>query len=438
MARRRRFPLLFLLIAILVVVVFFVWRSQTRAATGPAIALCPGPDQYGYRCESGTGFAYIDATEDTRLYADDAVIGIDLPFPFTFYGTTYTTLYASSNGNVQFGSENGSYSNTCLQEGPASNMGDMIAPFWDDLNLTFFGYLETEVVGEAPERIFVIEWDNIPRFSEFDEDTVTFELQLFEGSNDILFLYEVVASFSANNGSSATIGLQSELQQMALAYSCDQPAVSDASRLYFPHPQEPDRNAGLETILIPAQPESIQAKGDTAELMQQLAQRGTAVLPRIRADWLNQPSPRMSEWHRLDLTSSPNDELVVLRYGRSPQFTQLTVIGWQADQQPMLLFDEQMSTRLNPVTRLKLIASGDVAGDGQTAALLVDETNNQLFLLAAQAEKVQITAVPQQCQGGLILQDMNNDQKLDIVRDGCSTSGRISYTWDGSNFHQLP
>ena len=177
---RRLFPWLLLLLTA-VVILFFVLRRDTQAAYGTAVALCPGPDLYGYTCDSGTAFAYIDATIDTRLYADDGVTSLDLPFPFTFYGTTYTEIQASSNGNLQFGNANAFFGNSCMDQAPVSGMGDMMAPFWDDLDLTAFGFLEYELVGEAPNRIFVLEWDNIPRFGDPD-DRVTFAVQLFEES----------------------------------------------------------------------------------------------------------------------------------------------------------------------------------------------------------------------------------------------------------------
>jgi hypothetical protein len=55
-----------------------------------------------------------------------------------------SSVYASSNGNLQFTSRNPSFSSSCLERGPATGMGDMLAPYWDDLNLTFVGLLETE------------------------------------------------------------------------------------------------------------------------------------------------------------------------------------------------------------------------------------------------------------------------------------------------------
>ena len=139
---RRRTPLIvgiLLLIMVLIIIIFLVTRP-TQAAVGEAIALCPGPDLYGYTCDSGAGYAYIDADNDTFLYSDDGTTTLPLPFAFTFYGTTYTEVHLSSNGNVQFANGNPLFFNDCMNGGPVQDMGDMIAPFWDDLDLTLYGF----------------------------------------------------------------------------------------------------------------------------------------------------------------------------------------------------------------------------------------------------------------------------------------------------------
>ncbi|MCZ7668013.1 MAG: hypothetical protein M5U34_12875 [Chloroflexi bacterium] len=69
-------------------------------------------------------------------------------------------------------------------------------------------------------------------------------MQLFEGSHDIVFFYEEVATLVDGNGRSATIGLQSAAQGLALQYSFDQAAVSNSRRLYFPPPRTGQRRSG--------------------------------------------------------------------------------------------------------------------------------------------------------------------------------------------------
>jgi hypothetical protein len=81
-----------------------------------------------------------------------------------------------------------------------------LAPFWDDFEIGDNNYLEFDAlgrstwmerprgkllaatVGEAPNRIFVVEWLNARNYDT--GHLGTFQVQLFEGSNAILFLYK--------------------------------------------------------------------------------------------------------------------------------------------------------------------------------------------------------------------------------------------------------
>jgi hypothetical protein len=437
---RRLLPWFVLLITA-VIILFFVLRRDTRAAYGTAVALCPGPDLYGYTCDSGTAFAYIDATTDTRLYSDDGVVTLQLPFPFTFYGTTYTELQASSNGNLQFGSGNPFFGNSCMNEGPAAGMGDMIAPFWDDLDLTAFGYLEYEVVGEAPNRIFVLEWDDIPRFGEPD-DRVTFAVQLFEGSQDILFLYEDVTLLEGNNGSSATIGIQSEAQGLALQFGCNQPVVANASRIRFTEPEVANRDIGLETaVSLAPLPTPTYTKGDVADLLNQLNLQGPAALADMNGRWLSQSPPRTASWHWLDLTGSGQDELLLLRASTAayPHLTDLTLLTRDAAGQLTLLHHQPLSSRSQPIGRPEIAATADLTQDGLPDLVLQDATSGLSFVLTAHGGTVALLPLPGSCQGSLGVMDMNEDGLVEIVRDGCvGENGRVLTQWNGASFSNLP
>ena len=396
---------------------------------------------YGYTCDSGTAFAYIDATTDTRLYSDDGVTTLDLPFPFTFYGTTYTQLQASSNGNLQFGSGNAYFGNSCMNEGPVRNMGDMIAPFWDDLDLTSFGFLEYDVVGEAPNRIFVLEWDNIPRFGEPD-DRVTFAVQLFEGSQDILFLYEDVTMLEGNNGSSATIGIQSEAQGLALQFGCNQPVVANASRIRFTEPEEANADIGLETAAFPSNTASpIYAKGDIAGLLDQINLRGSAALPDMNGRWLNQSPPRTARWQWLDLTGNGQDDLLLWRASTAqyPHLTDLAIITLDEAGQYTLLHYQTLSSRSQPITRPEIAASGDLTQDSLPDAALYDAVSGQSFIITFQEDAIRLLPLPQTCRGSLGIMDANEDGLLEVVRDGCEgVNGRLLTQWNGTSFTNLP
>ena len=431
--RRLLFILLLLLAA--VIALFFFTRRETEAAFGLAVALCPGPDLYGYTCENGAAFAYVDATNDTGLYEDDGATTLLLPFPFTFYGTTYSEVQATSNGTLHFGQAGLQYNNICLSEGPADSLGDMIAPFWDDLDLRAYGFLEHETVGTAPERIFVIEWDGVPRFDS-DEDRVTFAVQLFEGSNDIVFLYEDVTMLQGHNGSSATIGIQSESQGLALHFGCNQPVVADASALHLRHPAEANEAAGQQAmpagLLGAATP---LAKGEVARLVDAVNQQGSMALRRLQLQWLNQRPPRASRWQWLDLTGDGREELLLLWHStpQHRQLTQLIILAADESGQLALLRHHHFSTRQEAVGPLEVVATADLTGEGAADALLHDPTGGQLFVITT-SNGLEIQSIPERCQGSLGVLDVGGDGRFEVVRDGCETPGRVAYGWNGHEF----
>jgi hypothetical protein len=431
--RRSVFITLLLLAVIVVSLVYLIRR--TRADFGPAAALCPGPDLYGYTCTGGAGFAYIDATQDTGLYADDGVITIELPFPFTFYGTTHTELNASSNGNLQFGSANPRYGNTCLANQPVQEMGEMIAPYWDDLNLLEFGFLETETVGEAPERIFVIEWDEVPVFGDNPDDRVTFAVQLFEGSNNILFLYEDVTTFVGHNGAGATVGLQSAANGLALQFSCDQAAIADAGRILFPHPERPNPDVDPRDTATTFTAAAPLAKGVTIDLINALNQSGTDVLPQLASRWHSQTPRRAAVWEWIDVDGNGRTELIMLWYGGAdhPELAQLAVLAADEAGQMSLLYSENLSTRSEPVAEISIAAAADLTNDAVPDILLQDDSG-QLSVVTTAPGSLSRLPVPERCQGGLIVLDVDGNGRTDIVRDGCETKGRVVMGWNGREF----
>ena len=423
--------LLVLLILIILIGagLFIFWRS-TRAEFGPAAALCPGPDLYGYTCTGGDGFAAIDATNDTGLYTDDGIITLELPFVFTFYGTDYSELQASTNGNIQFGSGNGWYLNSCLTNGPNPDMGDMIAPYWDDFDLTLTGFLETEVVGEEPNRIFVVEWDDVPRYDGDPDDLVTFSVQLFEGSNDILFLYEDITLVDGGNGRSATIGLQSAAQGVALQYSCDQAAVSDSRRLHIPHPEDANADLGREDVLYrPQENMSMTAKGEIADLITALDQRGPTIMAAMQRQWLNQQPQRMSDWVWLE-DENGRSHLIFLWQGTQdrPDLSQLILLSPDSSGAMTLQFNHHFTSRETNSAHIEWVEAADVTTDGQVDVLLKDGENGRYYIFTTHHNTPTLHTLPETCTGHALIQDGT------IIRSGCLTIDKLAVTWNGTDF----
>lgn len=147
----------------------------------------------------------------------NVVTGLDLPFAFKFDGTDYRRISVSSNGLVGFGNTDvtadGYNSLTGYGEYP------VITAWWDYLKLTGGAQsycskspsISYGVNGNAPNRIFVIEWRDVEvaeRYAAFS----TFQVRLYEGSNLIEFWYDMTSQScvywmgSQWNYTSATIG----------------------------------------------------------------------------------------------------------------------------------------------------------------------------------------------------------------------------------------
>ncbi|WP_246148156.1 S8 family serine peptidase [Nonomuraea turkmeniaca] len=196
-------------------------------ATTKDIELPANADAYGHTCRSGRE-PYVEATDKQPLTWDDEYQTIDLPFAFPFYGKTYTSGMASTNGFLSFGGHRYSYPNNMpLPTTGAPNAG--IYPYWDDLALDEQGGLYTATLGTAPNRTFVIEWRNA-RFYDHNE-WFSFEALLGEDGS-IGFRYRGIATSRAA-GEGATIGIENGDGTDALQYSADLAAIADGQSLGF-------------------------------------------------------------------------------------------------------------------------------------------------------------------------------------------------------------
>jgi hypothetical protein len=183
--------------------------SPTPTFTPTATATCAP----GYSNSTSTGNTVVPGTTlVTGSNCDDCSNAVTIPFPFTFYGTSFTSVNAISNGNLQFTSAVTTFTNTCL---PAATLNNLIAPHWDDLLLTgATDGIYTSTSGAAPNRIFNIEW----RGGYFSGGgLVDFEARLYETSGRIDFIYGTVDQ----TGSSATVGLQQGTGATFTQFECN-------------------------------------------------------------------------------------------------------------------------------------------------------------------------------------------------------------------------
>ena len=210
---------------------------------GTALSTDPrGPDRYGYYAfdNTDTGYAplapaydWVEISpsrggagtsvglQDFARYSDDVVV-MDLPFPFTYYGQSFTKLSVCSNGWISLGATDlRHYRNWTL---PSPGTPDnLIAVYWDDLMIQASGsgiYAHHDVAGQR----LIIQWDHVA--NAVTGAVETFQVVLDDpayragdtGDGIITMNYLDVTPTDAETGY-ATVGIQNGPRDDAVLYT---------------------------------------------------------------------------------------------------------------------------------------------------------------------------------------------------------------------------
>lgn len=121
---------------------------------------------------------------------DDERELFNLGFDFSFYNTTYTQVYGSTNGSLFFNDE-GSYE---IGSDIEDSYGPMIAAFNADLAPDEDGEVYTNTLGTAGDKRFVMTWLDVIDYEEefynsfqailFENGTIRFNYLQLNGSGD--------------------------------------------------------------------------------------------------------------------------------------------------------------------------------------------------------------------------------------------------------------
>ena len=196
----------------------------------------------------GTGASFTIQPRDGCVSSrDDGIYFLDLPFSFSLFTDTFvvgTSISIATNGWISLdGTSFPEFQNAAL---PASTVirpsgGDgvippaLIAPFFDDLILCGGASVTTRVIGSTPKRRLIVQWSGVSILDEVGEDLdadLTFELILYEGSNDVRFVYESMAG-ARSDGSSATVGMQNVRRDQAVQAGFDQSIVGSGTAVTY-------------------------------------------------------------------------------------------------------------------------------------------------------------------------------------------------------------
>ena len=220
--------------------------GRAAKAAFPSPLASGGPDAYGYRFvdsnePGGPVFQWVDVSETgTPVFTggedDDNAFPVEIGFPFTFYGQTFTQAAVGTNGHVYFQDAYLGLSNVCIPGTPSYDVTEnFIAAYWNDLVIEP-GNVYTQTLGSAPNRRFVVQFQDVVFYDCEDttEPNLSFEVILSEADGSILLQYLSAVDDCSyyDYGEDATVGIQRD-PTLGLEYSCNTPSLSDNLAILF-------------------------------------------------------------------------------------------------------------------------------------------------------------------------------------------------------------
>ncbi len=133
---------------------------------------------------------------------EDASVAQALPFPFSFYGQSHSSIYVSANGHISFVNPVAFKRSWNIPDG--SNV--ILAPAYADwMPASMFGFPSLQnsrvfvnTIGEVGDRRFVITWNDIRPCCSLSYPGSSFQLQLHERTGEIVFAYREMRMIVSN------------------------------------------------------------------------------------------------------------------------------------------------------------------------------------------------------------------------------------------------
>jgi len=189
-----------------------------------------GPDAFGYSfidktVQGGPEFNWIEIS-NTGTQIEPSLHyfmseEIPLGFSFDFYGSTYSSIWVNSHGEIHVGMRDSwLMSNDCPLPDQSTPHAPLLAVFWDQLYIhyelglgVYYQYFDN-----GNNDYFVVEWQ--AKVNNSGADTVVFEAILHE-NGEIIYQYNYVNDEIGGRGQEATTGIEYDVIPSGLSYNCD-------------------------------------------------------------------------------------------------------------------------------------------------------------------------------------------------------------------------
>jgi hypothetical protein len=136
----------------------------------------------------GTTQVLTPTCADPSAPNDDCVATVTLPFPYTFYGQTFATANVSTNGVLQFSSNNNDYGQNQICFPQLNQFNNAIFAHWTDLQTNGAGEgIFTSISGTPGSQVFNIEWR--ASYDFLPPGSINFEIRLYEGQQRFDIVY---------------------------------------------------------------------------------------------------------------------------------------------------------------------------------------------------------------------------------------------------------
>jgi hypothetical protein len=170
---------------------------------------------------------------------------LPLGFDFNFYGNTYDEFYISSKGFITFSDDgdDGCCGGQIIPDSGTPN--NLIAFNWDDLDPESGGTIRYETIGTAPNRILIVDFDDIAHYE--DPQGTTVQLKLFEIDNRI----EIHTIDSPEFGIEKTQGIENSDGTQAVVVPGRNEALWSTSNEFIAFIPKPDivDGCGVDTLV---------------------------------------------------------------------------------------------------------------------------------------------------------------------------------------------
>jgi hypothetical protein len=181
---------------------YVVANCGTNSDTSAVATFNTNPGFLAWDNSCGPGFIDI-VSSGTQIQGitDDSSFGLTLPWPWLVNGTTVNTVTIGNNGGVLFNTLNAYVGYTAT--------GNGMFPFVQDLATITNGGIYYQSIGTAPNRMFVIQWNNIANYgSATPANGATFEIVVMEATNEVYYLYgDLTMGNADDNGADAEVAM---------------------------------------------------------------------------------------------------------------------------------------------------------------------------------------------------------------------------------------